>query len=122
MIGALFGVCAYTAATGANVEVSVEGVFTLPKPNSAVAFAVGERIFWDDTAKLCKKTATGYFPIGIATVAAGATDATVTVRLDGNSVVAAQRDDPHEHPARQSRCAARAGIRGPAGETVPAGA
>lgn len=88
MIGALFGVCATSAATGANVEVCVEGVFSLPKPNSVVAFSVGERIFWDDSTKLCKKTASGFFPIGIATVAAGATDATVTVRLDGNSVVA----------------------------------
>ena len=38
--------------------------------------------------KSARRPAAGYFPIGVATVEAGATDATVTVRLDGNSVVA----------------------------------
>jgi predicted RecA/RadA family phage recombinase len=88
MYGALFGVAQFTAAQGAPVEVSVEGVWLLPKPNSVVAFTVGERIFWDDTAKLCKKTATGFFAIGVATAAADASDSQVAVRLDGTSVTA----------------------------------
>jgi predicted RecA/RadA family phage recombinase len=89
MFGALFGVAQFDAAQATPVEVATEGVFSLPKPNTVVAFTVGERIFWDNATGLCKKTASGFFPIGIATVAAGATDATVAVRLDGNSVVAA---------------------------------
>jgi predicted RecA/RadA family phage recombinase len=89
MFGALFGVAQFDAAQGAPVEVGVCGVWTLPKPNTVTTFAAGARVFWDDTAKLCKATGAGFFPIGIATVAAAATDPTVTVRLDGNSVVAA---------------------------------
>ncbi|HEY8007984.1 MAG TPA: DUF2190 family protein [Methylocella sp.] len=88
MFGALFGVAHFTAAEGDPVEVGVVGVWVLPKPNSVVTFAAGARVFWDDSGKTCKASAAGYFPIGIAAVAAGATDATVTVRLDGNSVVA----------------------------------
>lgn len=88
MFGAIFGVAHYDAAEAASVEVGVEGVWVLPKPNSVVTFAAGARVFWDDAAKLCKASAAGYFPIGVATAAAGATDATVTVRLDGNSVAA----------------------------------
>ena len=88
MFGALFGVAHLDAAEGAAVEVGVVGCWVLPKPNTVTAFTAGERIFWDDSAKLCKKTSAGFFCIGIATDDAGATDATVTVRLDGNSVVA----------------------------------
>jgi predicted RecA/RadA family phage recombinase len=88
MFGALFGVAQFTAAEAAPVEVGVEGVWVLPKPSSVTTFAVGARVFWDDAAKLCKTTGAGYFPIGIATVAAAATDPVVSVRLDGNSVTA----------------------------------
>lgn len=88
MYGALFGVAQFTAAQGAPVEVGTEGVWILPKPNSVTTFTVGARVFWDDSAKLCKATASGYFPIGVATVAAAATDATVTVRLDGVAAAA----------------------------------
>jgi hypothetical protein len=45
-------------------------------------------VFFDSATGLCKASAAGYFPIGVAAIEAGATYATVTVRLDGNSVVA----------------------------------
>lgn len=88
IFGNIFGVAMYTAAAGAPVEVGVAGEWILPKPNSVVTFAAGAPVFWDDSAKLCKASATGYFKIGVATVAAGASDATVRVRLDANSTVA----------------------------------
>jgi predicted RecA/RadA family phage recombinase len=88
MVGAMFAVAAFDALSGAAVEGAVEGVFILPKPNTVVAFNQGERVFFDAATGLCKKTASGFFPIGIATVAAGASDSTVTVRLDANSTVA----------------------------------
>jgi predicted RecA/RadA family phage recombinase len=89
MVGSAFAVAAYDALLGAPVEGHVVGVFTLPKPNSVVAFSAGERVFFDAATGLCKKTATGFFAIGFATVAAAATDASVMVRLDGQSLVAA---------------------------------
>jgi predicted RecA/RadA family phage recombinase len=71
MFGNIFGVAMYTAAAGVAVEAGVEGEWILPKPNSVTTFAQGAPVFWDDTAKLCKASATGYFQIGVATVAAG---------------------------------------------------
>ena len=88
MSGALFGVAMYDAAAGLPVEAAAIGVWTLPKPNSVVAFSEGETVYWDATNSLCKKTAAGYFPIGAATTVAAATDATVNVRLNGVSLVA----------------------------------
>jgi predicted RecA/RadA family phage recombinase len=88
VVGALFGVSSYDAAAGLPAEIETEGVFNLAKPNSAVAFAQGEIVFFDSATSLCKKSATGFFAIGVATVAAGASDSTVSVRLDGVSLVA----------------------------------
>jgi predicted RecA/RadA family phage recombinase len=53
-----------------------------------ITFAAGARVFWDDSGKVCTVTGAGLFPIGIATADAAATDGTVVVRLDGNSVAA----------------------------------
>jgi predicted RecA/RadA family phage recombinase len=74
---------------GKPVEASIVGAWTLPKPNTVVAFAEGEKVFWDSVNSLCKKTAAGYFCIGAAIVAAAATDSTVAVRLDGQTLTAA---------------------------------
>jgi predicted RecA/RadA family phage recombinase len=86
--GTLFGVAQYDAAAGAQVEAGLVGCWLLPKPNSAVSFAEGAPVFWDNGTGLCKASATGFYLIGAATVAAGATDATVAVRLNGRSIVA----------------------------------
>jgi predicted RecA/RadA family phage recombinase len=88
MSGSLFGVAMFDAAQATPVEAALVGVFVLPKVDSVTSFAEGAAVFWDSATKLCKATGAGFFKIGAATVAAGATDATVTVRLDGNSVVA----------------------------------
>jgi predicted RecA/RadA family phage recombinase len=88
MFGALFGVAMFDAAEGAPVEVCVCGVWVLPKVATVTTFAAGARVFWNDSTKLCDLTGAGLFPIGVATEAAGATDATVTVRLDANGVAA----------------------------------
>lgn len=88
MFGSMFGVAQFGAAAGAPVEVATEGVWTLPKAGTPLTFAAGARVFWDDTAKTCKASGSGLFPIGVATVAAGADDATVSVRLDGVASIA----------------------------------
>ena len=85
MSGEVSTAAQYVADAGGPFEGTVTGVWSLPKPNSVVAFAVGEKVFWDNATSLCKKTATGFFLVGFATVAAAATDSTVAVRLDGTS-------------------------------------
>ena len=85
LVGSLFGVASYSALSGAEVEVKVNGVFELPKV-SAQAWTVGAAIYWDDTAKKCT-TAAGSEPantlIGKALAVAANPSDTGVVRLNG---------------------------------------
>jgi predicted RecA/RadA family phage recombinase len=51
-VGSLFGVAIATALSGALVQLAKEGVFDLAK-TSAQAWGVGDRIYWDNTNKVC---------------------------------------------------------------------
>ena len=89
VVGSLAGVCAYDAAQGAEVEVTVVGVFELPKATGA-AINEGARVWWSTTDKNVKAaSATGLWPIGTAVKAAGSADTSVRVRLNGVAMVAA---------------------------------
>jgi predicted RecA/RadA family phage recombinase len=84
LIGNLFGVAAYSAAAAAEVEIVVEGVFTLPKAASPIEFAQGDKVYWDNTALNCTSTATSNKWIGVAIDGLGTASAsTVNVRLNG---------------------------------------
>ena len=84
LVGAIFGVPSGTAALGEAVETAVEGVYDLKKVASQ-AWAAGDKIYWDNTAKNTTKTLTSNTLIGVATeaVAGGATDLIGRVRLNG---------------------------------------
>lgn len=84
LVGSIFGVAAGTAASGDPVETALEGVYDLKKVASQ-AWAVGDKIYWDNTAKNTTKTLTSNTLIGVATdvVAGGATDLIGRVRLNG---------------------------------------
>ena len=84
LVGAIFGVAAGTAASGDPVETALEGVYDLKKVASQ-AWAVGDKIYWDNTAKNTTNTLTSNTLIGVATdvVAGGATDLIGRVRLNG---------------------------------------
>jgi predicted RecA/RadA family phage recombinase len=88
MSGALFAVAMFDAVEGASVEGGVVGVWSLPKAGTPLTFAEGAAVYWDNSAGECKASAAGFFKIGAAVVAAGATDTHVAVRLDGNTVTA----------------------------------
>lgn len=81
--GALFGVATGAADLGAEVTLTTVGVFTLPK-TGALAIAVGDRVYWDDTAKEVNKTALNNTLVGVAVSAAGNPSASVDVRLNGS--------------------------------------
>lgn len=84
LIGSLFGVAAYSAAAGEEVELRTVGVFTLPKAAGAITF--GSKAYFDGAAGNITGTATGNKLIG-ATIADAATgDATTLVRLNGVTV------------------------------------
>jgi predicted RecA/RadA family phage recombinase len=81
-VGSIFGVASQDALTGAPVDLVVEGVFNLAKASGALT--LGAHVFWDSVAGLVTATATGNALIGVAVVAAGTSDATATVRLNGS--------------------------------------
>ena len=85
LVGAIFGVAAGDAASGATVEAALTGVFDLTKVGSQ-AWTAGARVFWDDTNKRCTSVATDNTLIGVAVeaVAGGVGDTIGRVRLNGS--------------------------------------
>ena len=87
IVGALAGVAAYDAAAGDPVELTTEGVWELPK--AAGQILEGARVWWSTTTgNVANATGAGLYAIGVAVRAAGSSDATVRVRLDGIAVAA----------------------------------
>ena len=82
LVGSLFGIATNSAAAGAEVEVVLEGVFTVAK-NSAEAWTVGAKVYWDDTAKVFTITNTSDTLVGVTYAVAANPSATGTVLLDG---------------------------------------
>lgn len=82
-VGSIFGVASKDADNGATVEAAVTGVYTLPK-TSALAISIGDKVYWDDTAKEVNKTASGNTLVGVAVSAAANPSSTVAVRLNGS--------------------------------------
>jgi len=85
LVGAIFGIASGDALTGAEVEVVTTGVFDLTKAASQ-AWAVGDKVYWDNTNRVATKTATANTLIGVAVTAVGGTASETTgrVRLNGS--------------------------------------
>lgn len=77
---ALFGVAANDVANGVPGEFRTEGVVTIGK-TSALAIAVGDRVFWDATNKVVNKTSTAQQQVGVAVEAAANPSPTVKIKL-----------------------------------------
>jgi len=77
---ALFGVATNTVASGVAGEFITEGVVTIGK-TSALAIAVGDRLFWDATNSVVNKTSSGQQQVGVAVAAAANPSATVQMML-----------------------------------------
>ena len=80
LVGAIFGIANYSAATGVDVEIDTVGVFTLPKA-AGVAWAIGDIVFWDAGAKNLTKSAGDNLVVGTATTAAASGDAVGNVKV-----------------------------------------
>jgi predicted RecA/RadA family phage recombinase len=77
---ALFGVAAVAATSGVASPFQMAGVVTIGK-TSALAIAVGDRVFWDATNKVVNKTSTAQQCVGVAVEAAANPSATVKIKL-----------------------------------------
>jgi predicted RecA/RadA family phage recombinase len=82
LVGTLFGVAAYTALSGAEVEIKTDGVYELPKL-AAQAWTVGAILYWDDTNKWLTTVASTHVAVGKALKVADNPSATGIVRLSG---------------------------------------
>ena len=76
----LFGVAANDVAISTPGEFVTEGVVTIGK-TSALAIAVGDRLFWDPAAKVVNKTSAAQQCVGVAVAAAGNPSATVLMKI-----------------------------------------
>ena len=85
LVGAIFGLACTSAGAGESVETTLVGVFDMKKTASQ-AWAIGDKIYWDNVAKEATKTATNNTLIGAAIEAVGnsASETTGRVRLNGN--------------------------------------
>ncbi len=88
LVGNIFGISVMDAVAGDEVEIATVGVYELPKLSTAV-IAQGDRVAWNSSTGKVVVPATGMFPLGVATLAAGNGTATIKVRLDGIATVAA---------------------------------
>jgi predicted RecA/RadA family phage recombinase len=70
LVGSLFGVAIANAALGEPVEAVLVGVIDLKKTASQ-AWGVGDKLYWDNTAREVTKTAAGNTLIGAAAAAVG---------------------------------------------------
>ena len=77
---ALFGVALTNVTSGTPGPFATAGVFELGK-TSALAIAVGDRLYWDATNKVVNKTTASQECIGVAVSAAANPSATVLVKL-----------------------------------------
>lgn len=82
LVGRLFGVLTGDVEVGAEVELALTGVYTMPK-TEAQAWTVGAAIYWDDANDLCTTTVGTNVKIGHALAVAANPSTTGTVRLSG---------------------------------------
>ena len=80
VVGNIIGIANAAAASGADLDVTTTGVFSLPKVSGDV-FTLGATVYWDATAKLASTTASANTAIGTAVAASGVGAAVVKVRL-----------------------------------------
>ena len=82
LVGALFGVAAGDAASGAQVEIDREGVFDIAAVTADTGIQ-GAKVYWDNTARKITTTATNNTLVGALTAAKSGAEAVARVCLDG---------------------------------------
>ena len=85
LVGAIFGFASTSAGAGESVETTLVGVFDIKKTASQ-AWAIGDKVYWDNVAKEATKTSTNNTLIGAAIEPVGnSTSETIgRVRLNGS--------------------------------------
>lgn len=79
--GSLFGVATMSGVSGDAIPLLTGGVIDYAK-NSAEAWAFGDAVYWDSTAKVFTKTTTSNTRAGVAVAAAANPSASGRLRLN----------------------------------------
>lgn len=87
LVGSLFGVANAAALAGEEVQISVEGVFDLPKVGTQ-AWTVGQLVYWTGTAATNVASTNRLIGVAVAAVGAGAGETIGRVRLNGAGITA----------------------------------
>ena len=85
LVGALFAIALVAAATGELVRGKRRGAYTLPKA-TGTAWAIGDKLYWDNTNKVLTKTASGNTLVGAALAVAASGDTSGIALLTGQIV------------------------------------
>jgi predicted RecA/RadA family phage recombinase len=83
LVGDIFGVAAFDAKSGDDVEIKTTGVFELAKTSAQAWASVGTAIYWDNSNKVVTSTASTNKLIGVNVATAANPSDTGTVRLNG---------------------------------------
>lgn len=78
---ALFGIASGDAASGATLELQLEGVYDVTALSTDTA-AVGDLLYWDNTNKRLTTTATNNLKVGVAVAAKAAAATTARILLN----------------------------------------
>jgi len=83
-VGSIFGVALQTVANGVEGQFATEGVWALAKADEQ-EWTQGQKIYWDNSGKVCTNVATAGMLIGVAMEAVAVTAGLTTgiVRLNG---------------------------------------
>ena len=81
-IGSLIVIALFSAAQTESFSALTKGVATVPKATGQT-WSEGAKLYWDDSAKKFTTTSSANTLAGVATVAAGSSDTTGKIRLDG---------------------------------------
>ncbi len=81
LVGALFGVVVGDTTNGSTMQVTVEGVFELPK--SGVTVTEGANLYWNSGASQLTTAASGNTLVAKAAEAAADSATTIKARLNG---------------------------------------
>lgn len=85
LVGSIFGVASDDVLSGVAGEFVVDDAVVNFAKTSALAIAVGDLLYWDDTNKVVNKTDTNKL-VGVAAGAAANPSATVKMRLNGSFI------------------------------------
>lgn len=80
-VNSIIGICQTDAKSGESVALAVVGVHGPLAKATGETWAIGEPVYWDESASEFTKTSTSNTEAGVAASAAGSTDAIGDVRL-----------------------------------------